>query len=217
MIGATLHNRYRIDAELGQGGMGVVYRAHDTLLNRPVAVKVLSAAGLGTAGKARLLAEARAAARLNHPNIVAVHDAGEADPSPGSGQAAPFIVMEFVEGNSLRDQLPKTLAESLAIAWQVCAALEHAHSNGIVHRDLKPENIVLTRTQTAKLMDFGLARSADPTAPRLTEEGAIAGTFTYLAPELLLGQPASAQSDLYALGVMLYELTTGRPPFTGDN
>jgi len=208
MITATLQNRYRLDAELGQGGMGIVYRAHDTLLNRPVAVKVLSATGLGTAGKARLLAEAQAAAKLNHPNIVNVYDAGETE-------GRPFIVMELVEGQPLRQHQPQTLGDALTLARQICAALEHAHANGIIHRDLKPENIVLTGTQTVKLMDFGLARMSE--GPRLTEEGTIVGTLSYLAPELIQGQPATVQSDLYALGVMLYELTTGRPPFTGDN
>src|SRR5262245_15492747 len=207
MIGTTLLNRYRIEAQLGQGGMGIVYRSHDTLLNRPTALKVLNASGLGTAGRTRLLAEAQAAARLNHPNIVAVYDAGEAE-----GQ--PFIVMELVEGESLRAYQPQTLEETLLLAQQICAALQHAHAAGIIHRDLKPENIILTPTQTLKLMDFGLARSAD--MPHLTEEGAIMGTLSYLAPELIEGQPASIQSDLYALGVVLYELVAGCPPFSGD-
>ncbi len=207
MIGTILHNRYRVDAELGHGGMGTVYRAHDTLLNRSVAVKVLSASGLGSTGQARLLAEARAAAKLNHPNIVAIYDAGEAD-------GLPFIVMELVEGQSLRAVSILSLAAALALTRQICAALEHAHASGIIHRDLKPENVVVTQSHAAKLMDFGLARMAD--APRLTEEGAIVGTFSYIAPELLLGQPAGVQSDLYALGVMLYELAAGRPPFSGD-
>ncbi len=176
MIGATLQNRYRIDAELGRGGMGVVYRAHDTVLNRPVAVKVLSTGDLGTAGKARLLTEAQAVARLNHPNIVNVYDAGEAD-------GVSFIVMELVEGESLRrlswdsssTAVPTLkIDQVIALARQICAALEHAHASGIIHRDLKPENIVLTRSQTVKLMDFGLARTAD--APRLTDEGSIVGT-----------------------------------------
>jgi predicted ATPase/predicted Ser/Thr protein kinase len=209
VIGQTIQNRYRIDSELGRGGMGVVYRAHDAVLNRPVAVKVLSATGLGTAGKARLLAEAQAVAQLNHPNIVNVYDAGEAE------GGVPFIVMELVEGAPLRQHQPQGFDEMIALARQMCAALEHAHASGIIHRDLKPENIVLTKSQTVKLMDFGLARTAD--APRLTEEGSLVGTFSYLAPELIMGQPASPQSDLYALGVMLYELTTGQPPFTGEN
>ncbi len=211
MLGTLLQSRYRIDAELGQGGMGVVYRAHDTLLNRPVAVKVLSAVGLGTTGKARLLTEAQAAAKLNHPNIVGVYDVGGAS----EADKAPFIVMELVDGQTLRNYQPASLAEVLALARQICAALDHAHSSGIIHRDLKPENIALTKSQTVKLMDFGLARSAD--APRLTEEGALVGTFSYLAPELITGGEPSAQSDLYALGVMLYELVAGRPPFSGGD
>ncbi len=208
MIGATLHNRYRIDAELGRGGMGVVYCAYDTLLDRAVAIKVLSDSDLGTEGRVRLLREARAAAKLSHPNIVSVYDAGEADGSS-------FIVMEMVEGESLWASAARPLAEALTLVQQICAALEHAHAGGIIHRDLKPENIVITHSQTVKLMDFGLARSAG--SQRLTEEGAIVGTVSYLAPELLMGQAASPQSDLYALGVMLYELTAGRPPFSGDN
>lgn len=207
MLGTLLQSRYRLDSELGRGGMGVVYRAHDTLLDRPVAVKVVSDSKLGTEGRARLLHEARAAARLNHPNIVSVYDAGESDSSP-------FIVMELVEGQTLRDVSALSLAEALALARQICAALEHAHANGIIHRDLKPENVVVAKSQTAKLMDFGLARAAG--APRITEEGSLVGTASYLAPELIAGDGPSLQSDLYALGVMLYELLAGRPPFGGD-
>ncbi len=199
----VLANRYRLDAELGQGGMGTVYRAHDLLLDRAVAVKVISDPGLGSAGQARLLHEARAAAKLNHPNIVSIYDVGAADASDG----APFIVMDLVEGQSLWQRGFLPLPEALGVARQICGALDHAHAHGIIHRDLKPENIVLTSTQTAKLMDFGLARSLD--GPRLTEEGVVVGTFSYLAPEILMGQEATALSDLYALGVILYELTTG--------
>ena len=151
MIGSVLQNRYRLEAELGRGGMGVVYRARDLLLDRPVAVKVLSSAALGTEGRARLLAEARAAARLNHPNIVGVYDAGEADASAfgTAGQlpsqpGVPFIVMELVEGESLYARRPTDLPEILSIARQICAALEHAHAHGIIHRDLKPENVLLS-------------------------------------------------------------------------
>ncbi len=239
MLHTTLLSRYHITAELGHGGMGTVYRAHDTLLDREVAVKVMSDPTLGSPGKARLLAEAKSAAKLNHPHIVTVYDAGEAE-------GTPFIVMELVEGPSLYHDRPQSLAEILVVTGQICAALEHAHEKGIIHRDLKPENVVVMRKTDGnrpepvdasrqaeaatvkfpvrlpadwqvKLMDFGLARSADSTAPRLTEEGTLVGTFNYLAPELLMGQPASAQSDLYALGVMLYELTTGWAPFTGEN
>ena len=224
MINTLLNGRYRLDAEIGRGGMGRVYRAHDTLLDRQVAVKVLSAPELGTEGRARLLREARAAAGLNHPNIVSVHDAGEArvpdreDPAGPPGPM-PFIVMELVEGPSLHDRRPESLEETVAIACQVCAALEHAHARGIIHRDLKPENVLLSAdaiggTGAAKLSDFGLARSV---ASRLTVEGAIAGTVFYLAPELALGQAYDGRADLYALGVMLYELATGRLPFLADD
>jgi predicted ATPase/DNA-binding SARP family transcriptional activator len=210
---AAPHERYRLGAELGRGGMGTVYRAHDTVLERDVAIKVLDKTGLGTEGRARLLHEARSAARLNHPNIVTVHDVGEADGSP-------FIVMELVEGESLYDlklagdRRPQALDEVVSIARQICAALQHAHTNGIVHRDLKPENVALTPDSTVKLMDFGLARSM---ASRLTGEGTVTGTVFYLAPELALGRDFDGRADLYALGVMLYELTTGRLPFMADD
>ena len=202
----VLANRYRLDAELGRGGMGVIYRAYDTLLDRAVAVKVLSSSGLGSQGRARLLREAQAAAKLNHPNIVSVFDAGEAD-------GEPFIVMELVEGESLHDRRPADLDEIVSLARQICAALDHAHSHNIVHRDLKPENVLITSDGAAKLTDFGLARSV---SSRVTSEGTITGTVFYLAPELALGQPYDGRVDLYALGVMLYELTTGQLPFSGD-
>ena len=218
MIGTTLQNRYRLDAELGRCGMGVVYRAHDTLLDRTVAVKVLSDAKLGSEGRARLLNEARAAARLNHPNIVAIHDAGEVD-------GIPFIVMELIEGETLDGRRLQGIDDIVEIARQLCAALDHAHLHGIVHRDLKPENVLVLRSPTrgeaaedarvkVKLMDFGLARSL---TSRLTAEGAIVGTVFYLAPEQVRGGPIDGRADLYALGVMLYELATGRLPFIGDD
>jgi len=207
MIGVFLGHRYRLDAELGQGGMGVVYRARDTLLDRPVAVKVVSKAGLGTKGRARLMHEAKAAAQLNHPNIVSIYDAGES-------QGLPFIVMELVEGDTLYERRPTEPDEIVSYARQICAALEHAHGHGIVHRDLKPENIQIAGDGTAKLTDFGLARSV---ASRMTTEGTIIGTVFYLAPELALGRDFDARADLYALGVMLYELTTGRLPFAGED
>jgi non-specific serine/threonine protein kinase len=210
LIGSLLLNRYRLDAEFGHGGMGVVYRAHDTLLDRDVAVKVLSAPGGGSGGRARLLREAQAAAQLNHPNIVSVYDVGFAD----EADHVPFIVMELVEGESLHRRRPQSLPEILSVARQVCAALDHAHAHGIVHRDLKPENVLLTPEGAAKLADFGLARTM---ASRLTVEGTLIGTVFYLAPEQALGEAVDGRADLYALGVILYELTTGRLPFTGDD
>ncbi len=200
--------RYQLLGEVGRGGMGVVYQAHDTQLKRKVAIKMLTPNMLDADGRARLLREAQAIARLNHPNIVAVFDIGEVD-------GRPYIVMELVPGHPLRQHRPQTLDESLAITRQICLALEHAHANEVIHRDLKPENILITTGQVVKLMDFGLART--PESPNLTQEGAIVGTFAYLAPEVIQGQPATVQSDLYALGVMLYELATGQPPFAGDN
>jgi len=212
MIDTVLNERYRLDAEIGRGGMGVVYRAYDTLLDRAVAIKVMSRTHLGTEGRGRLLHEARAAAGLNHPNIVTVHDVGEAGGSP-------FIVMELIEGQSLYaakqvDNFSHDLEKILSILQQVCAALEHAHANGIIHRDLKPENVQITPDGTAKLMDFGLARSV---ASRLTADGTLVGTVLYLAPEQALGQALDHRADLYALGVMTYELTTGDLPFAADD
>lgn len=202
-----LNNRYRLGAEIGRGGTAVVYRAHDVLLDRDVAVKVFAASSLDPAGRARLLYEAQAAAKLSHPNIIAVYDAGEAD-----GRS--FIVMERVDGKSLYEDSPTSLDEILSIAQQICGALAHAHTRGIVHRDLKPENVVGTVDGQAKLADFGLAR---PVASRITSVGLIAGTVFYLAPELALGQAFDGRADLYALGVMLYEWMTSHLPFTADD
>jgi predicted ATPase len=199
--------RYRLEDEIGRGGMGLVRRAHDTVLDRPVAVKRLAAGGLGEAARGQLLAEARSAARLNHPNIVSLYDAGE------SGGDA-YIVMELVEGRSLHDQPPESLDGVLEIARQICQALAHAHAAGIVHRDLKPENVIVTKDGRVKLLDFGLAR---PIASRLTVDGGISGTVFYLAPEQALGKAVDVRADLYSLGVMLYELSTNRLPFTADD
>jgi tetratricopeptide (TPR) repeat protein len=220
MIGAELSNRYRIDSELGRGGMGVIYRAHDLLLGRDVAVKLLvkseGKAGLGTTGRERLLREARSAAQLNHPHIVTIYDVivtPDSGPSNNEQDGNAFIVMELVEGASLHARPPSNLEETLAVARQVCSALEHAHAHGIVHRDLKPEN-VLWAGPVVKLGDFGLARSL---ATRLSIEGEVAGSVFYLAPEQALGQEVDGRADLYALGVMLYELSAGRLPFTADD
>jgi serine/threonine protein kinase len=208
LVAAPMVERYELGEEIGRGGMGEVYRAKDTWLEREVAVKVLSSDALGPDGRERLLAEAQAAARLNHPNVVSVYDVGERE-------GEPFIVMELVEGETLHEQAPDDLGEKLAIVLEICAALEHAHAQGIVHRDLKPENVMLAPDGMARLMDFGLAsrRVEAPDAP----EGGTAGTVYYLAPEVLKGEPAGVQSDLYALGVMLYELLSGEPPFQGDD
>jgi len=207
MIETLINNRYLILSELGRGGMGVVYRAHDTLLERDVAVKVLWSAALGSQGRARLLREAQAAARLNHPNIINIFDAGDSD-------GMSYIIMELLDGESLFERRPATLDESLRVLRQICDALEHAHSHGIIHRDLKPENVIVTSNGVAKLTDFGLSRSL---TGRISQEGIIVGTVYYLAPEQALRQDIDSRADLYALGVLAYELVTGRLPFTADD
>lgn len=204
---APARERYKLKQVIGRGGMGEVYRAMDTWLDREVAIKVLSSEVLGPEGRDRLLREAQAAARLNHPNVVSVYDVGERN-------GEPFVVMELVEGQTLHSQRPEGLGELLAIAIEVCAALDHAHAQGIIHRDLKPENVMLSLDGMARLMDFGLA-SRTVELPHAAE-GGTAGTVYYLAPEVLRGEPASVQSDLYAMGVLLYELLTGEVPFQGD-
>ena len=202
-----LLDRYQLLTELGKGGSGVVYRAHDTLLKRDVAVKVLGGASLSGEAQGRLLAEARAAASVNHPGIVAIYDAAL------SGETA-FVVMELVEGSSLHDRPAEGWLQAARVGAEVCAVLEHAHRNGIVHRDLKPENILFTPEGRVKLVDFGLAR---PIASRLTAEGTLVGSLHYIAPEQALGQPVDLRTDLYSLGVMLYERVAGRLPFTAED
>ncbi len=187
--------------------MGIVYRANDNLLQRKVAVKVLSTASLGSQGRARLLREAQAAAHLNHPNIINIYDAGDTD-------GLSYIVMELLDGDSLFDRRPETIEAILDVTRQICDALEHAHEHGIIHRDLKPENVIVTSQGVAKLTDFGLSRSI---RSRISQEGVIVGTVYYLAPEQALRQDIDHRADLYALGVLIYELVTGRLPFTADD
>jgi tetratricopeptide (TPR) repeat protein len=210
-LGTVLRERYRLDSELGRGGMGIVYRATDLELKREVAVKVLSATSQNSDARERLVREARAAAALNHPHIVTIHDVGESD-------GLPFLVMEFVAGPCLSQARPTDLARVVSIAVQICAALEHAHENSIVHRDLKPDNVLLSgsaNSSIVKLADLGLALPAY--GARISRVGVIVGTAAYMAPEQALGQTVDGRADLYALGVLLYELTTGRVPFTGDD
>jgi len=210
LIGTLIQNRYRVEALLGEGGMGRVWRAHDVLLGRDVALKQLIGPGDRAVAGERWLIEARAAARLNHPNLVAVHDAGVADGSP-------FIVMELVPGGTMRQAGALPVAEVVAIARQICGGLDHAHAHGIIHRDLKPENVLLVRAGDrllAKLTDLGIARLDG--LGRVTTEGLFVGTPSYLAPEQALGGAIDGRADLYALGVLLYEALTGRLPFVGD-
>ena len=208
----TLDGRYHVLDRIAAGGMGEVYRAHDAVLERPVAIKVLHRNLAGDAGFVeRFRREARAAASLNHQNIVAVHDWGSVD-------GIYYMVMEYVAGRSVRellnDQGVLAPAQGADVLEQTLAALQHAHRQGIVHRDIKPENLMVTRDGVVKVADFGLARAlADA---QITEAGTVTGTVQYLAPEQLQGEPADPRTDLYALGVVAFELLTGRLPFTGE-
>lgn len=210
-VGDILSDRYRLDGEIGRGGMGIVFRAWDVELERPVAVKVMAADLEAGDAHARLVREARAAAALSHRRVVAVHDVGEHD-------GMPYFVMELVKGRSLKQHALSSLAGIVDIAGQICDALAHAHENGLVHRDLKPANVLLedrTDGPSVKIVDLGLA--IRERGVRITRQGGISGTVAYMAPEQALGRDVDGRTDLYALGVMLYELTTGRLPFEGDN
>ena len=208
----TLDGRYHVLERIAGGGMGEVYRAHDAVLAREVAIKMLHRSLAGDPGFVeRFRKEARAAATLNHPHIVAVYDWGAVD-------GIYYMVMEYVRGRGVRDILNANgrLAASQAadIVRQTLVALEHAHGHGIVHRDLKPENILITSDGVVKLTDMGLARAyADGTA---TRTGQVTGTVQYLAPEQIRGEPADPRSDLYSVGIVAFELLTGRLPFTGE-
>ncbi|MHC0432203.1 serine/threonine-protein kinase [Streptomyces sp. O3] len=213
-----LGGRYRLVRQLGEGGMGQVWEAQDETLGRPVAVKVISLlAGGGSRGdeaRARFLREARITARLQHPNIVTIHDLGETDTE---GNRVPFLVMERVRGEGLDAKLRRgDVTPQDAAQWgaQICDALAEAHDAKIMHRDIKPSNILITSSGLVKVLDFGIARAADPyaTADRLTQTGFIVGTPPYMAPEQARGVP-EPRSDLYALGCILFEAITGQLPF----
>src|SRR5262244_2570330 len=214
---------YRIVAPAGAGGMGEVYRAQDTRLNRTVAIKILPAHLAARADvRERFEREARAISSLSHPHICALYDIGTQD-------GIDFLVMEYLEGQTLADRLHRgalLIEEVLEIGIEIADALDKAHRQGIVHRDLKLGNIMLTKSG-AKLMDFGLAKPAQaafiasagvgtPTlSNRLTVEGSIVGTFQYMAPEQLEGKDADPRSDIFGLGAVLYEMATGQPAFQG--
>ncbi len=205
--------RYQVQRFLGEGGRKRVYQAYDSALQREVAIATIKTEGLDEAGLERVSREAQAMARLgDHPHVVTIHDIGDED-------GRPFIVSQYMSGGSVDDLLDKSenrrlpIAEAIRVAEQVCSALEHAHARGIIHRDLKPANVWLTQEGAAKLGDFGLATAADTT--RLTTEGMVVGTVAYMAPEQALGREVDARADLYALGALLYETLTGRPPFVG--
>ncbi len=212
---------YQITAPIGAGGMGEVWRARDTRLERDVALKVLPAEALADeTARARLVREARLASKLNHPHICTIHEVGDAD-----GQT--YIAMELVEGQPLNARVaagPLPVDEVLRYGQQMADALAHAHARGVVHRDLKSANVVVTPEGQVKVLDFGLAKRLtgdDPTEvssvleKTLTAPGVVVGTLAYMAPEQLRGQPADARSDIWALGVVLYEIAVGKRPFEG--
>jgi len=220
MIGTTL-GHYRITAKLGEGGMGVVYRAHDESLDRDVAIKVLREDVAQDADRlARFKREAKAAAKLDHPNILAIHDFG-------SDEGVAYAVMELLEGESLREVIKGgglTPGKAVEYAQAIAGGLAAAHDKAIVHRDLKPENVFLTQDGRIKILDFGLAKlrppdqdlsTETPTATLETKPGGLLGTVAYMAPEQIQGQPADHRSDIFALGVVLFEMLTGHRPFGG--
>lgn len=218
MIGRTL-GQYRVDARLGAGGMGVVYRAYDARLQRTVALKVVHKQPAIALEDDHVLEEARTASGLNHPNICTVYEVADID-----GEA--FIAMEYVAGRPLSQLIPQgglPYEDVVRYAIEVADALAHAHERGVVHRDLKSANVVIATEGRAKVLDFGIARriqvpsGADTSSGRVDPRGAIPGTTAYIAPEVLLGDPADPRSDIWALGVLMFEMATGDIPFTGRN
>jgi serine/threonine protein kinase len=207
------YGRYQIENEVGRGSMGVVYRAHDPQIDRTVALKVLRQDKVTSdAFVRRFLKEAKAIGRLSHPNIVAVYDVGE-------DQGSIYIAMEFLEGEPLQEVIQKgklALREAVDLVIQVAETLDYAHQKGVVHRDIKPSNIILTPDGQVKITDFGIAHVDDPTATLHTMVGEIMGTPAYMSPQQVLGHPTDGRTDLFSLGVILYELSTGRRPFGGE-
>ena len=210
MTATLLAGRYELGRVLGTGGTARVHAAHDLVLDRPVAVKVLADHLVDPAARQRFVREARTTARFVHPHAVSMYDAGEADGSL-------YLVMELVVGRSLADRLttdgPLPIPDALAVADCVLDALGAAHAAGIVHRDVKPGNVLLGADGAVKLADFGIAKRLDELGPDLTLTGQFVGTPRYLAPEQVVGGPATPATDLYATGVVLYEMLAGAPPF----
>lgn len=208
------YGRYRIVKELGKGTMGVVYEAHDPQIDRLVALKILRPDRMvNEAYVGRFLKEARAIGRLAHPSIVTIYDVGEDNDTI-------YIAMEYLKGAPFNEVIRSgslNVGQSIDIARQVAEALDYAHKHAIIHRDIKPSNIILTEDYQPKLTDFGIARIEDSATLYQTQAGEILGTPVYMSPEQAMGQTVDGRSDLYALGVILYEMIVGRRPFTGNN
>jgi serine/threonine protein kinase len=212
-VGTLINQRYQLDAEIGRGGMGIVYRARDLASDRDVAVKIINVEMANSLTLKQFEREVEITSQLNHPHIVSVYETGTVNAD--THEPLPYIVMELVRGTSLDEIHEFTYARVIDIGEQICEALEHAHDQGFVYRDLKPGNVILEKRgfhYFVKLLDFGLAR------PRgedyLPNESSLAGSFFYLAPELINGESADVGSDLYALGATMYEMITGRVPFS---
>jgi len=213
ILGTSLNGRYRLEARIGSGGMSTVYRAFDEILERQVAVKLMNREIASDSDQLeRFRREARAVAQLSHPHVVGVIDAGEDD-------GRPYIVLEYVEGETLKERIRRQgrlpVTEAVAYAIEIARALGAAHSRHIVHRDVKPQNVLLDQEGSAKVTDFGIARTLEEDG--LTADGRVLGTTDYVSPEQALGQHVTGQSDLYSLGVVLYEMVTGEVPFRGEN
>src|ERR1700742_4042489 len=213
LLGTTLNDRYRLEARIGAGGMSTVYRALDETLQRQVAIKLMNREITSDSDQLeRFRREARAVAQLSHPHIVGVIDAGE-------DEGRPYIVFEYVEGETLKDRIRRMgrlpITEAVAYAIEISRALGAAHARHIVHRDVKPQNVLLDPEGSAKVTDFGIARTLEEEG--LTADGRVLGTTDYVSPEQALGQDVTGQSDFYSLGVVLYEMLTGEVPFTGES
>jgi serine/threonine-protein kinase len=217
---AALVDRYRLERELGRGGMATVFLAHDLRHKRPVALKVLHPELAQTLGPERFHREIETVARLQHPHILAVHDSGEVHPERSEGLSQLWFTMPYVEGESLRERLNRErqlpMEDALRIATDAARALQYAHDHGVIHRDIKPENLLLTTDGSTLVADFGIARELSAGDERLTETGISVGTPAYMSPEQGAGDRAlDARTDVYSLGAVLYEMLAGEPPFTG--